>query len=175
MKRHNLAFLGWRVLALSLLLGFFASAYCQAVEVAVLIEQRPPAGGEVAGGTGVRYFPFGSLIRLTAIPKPGYHFLYWLGDVTDPLSFSTSAHLEGPMIIVAVYAKVSREVSEVGEVAPRGVGDGGGDGRRAEEPTPPPSSFKPVWRPSEPPIAEPSTILLFGLAAVMLRRMRRHI
>ena len=173
MRRHNSAYLGWRVFALGLLLvfsGLFASAYCQAAEVAVLIEQRPPGGGEIAGGTGVRYFPFGSLIRLTAVPKPDYQFLYWLGDVADPLLVNTSAHLDGPMIIVAVYAKVPEdEVEEVNATVgmlPRSAGGG----VRAEEPTPPPSSFKArAWV-----IVEPSTIFLFGLAAVMLRRKQRR-
>lgn len=190
MRRYNSAFLGWPVFALSLSLvfsGLFASAYCQAVEVAVLIEQSPPKGGEVAGGTGVRYFPFGSTIRLTAVPSPGYHFLFWLGDVVDPQSINTVAHLDGPMVIVAVYAKTSEEkfferedMSSSIEMATRGEGEGeaggGGGGVRAEEPTPPPSSFKAVgWvrRPPTAVILEPSTIFLFGLAAVMLRRKQR--
>ena len=173
MRRYNLTFLGWRVLALGLLpvfSGLFASAHCQAAEIAVLIEQKPKGGGEVSGGTGVRYFPFGSLIRLTAIPRPGYHFLYWLGDVADPLSSNTVAHLDGPMIIVVVYAKTPEE-QPLEMNPPISLGRDGGGGVRAEEPMPPPSSFRSVgWV-----IVEPSAIFLFGLAALMLRRMRRPI
>jgi len=181
MRRHSSAYLGWRVFVLGLLLvfcGLFASAYCQAADVAVLIEQSPPSGGEVAGGTGIRYFPFGSKITLTAVPKRGYHFLYWLGDVVDPHSISTVAFLDGPKIIVAVYAKVPEEGRlELEAISPpSSAGSGGGGGVRAAEPTsslsPPPPSPP---HPPPPPIAEPSTIFLFGLAAVMLRKMRRPI
>ena len=160
----------------------FASAHCQAGEIAVLIEQKPTEGGEVSGGTGVRYFPPGSMIRLTAIPRPGYEFLYWLGDVADPRSNNTSANLEGPKIIVAVYGKLrEEEVLECDEVSPpAGVAPksmGGGGAVREEEPMPSPPSFKAVGRRQEPPeevIAEPATVLLFGLAAAMLRRKQLY-
>jgi len=184
MGRYNLTFLGWRVLASGLLFvfsGLFASAHCQAAEIAVLIEQKPKGGGEVSGGTGVRYFPPGSEIRLTAIPKLGYQFLYWLGDVADPRSNNTSAHLDGPKIFVAVYGKIfEEEVHECEEMSPM-VGmpkrsAGGGGGVRAEEPMPPPPSYGAGARLRKPPavIPEPSTIFLFGLAAAMLRRKRRR-
>ena len=177
MESQNLAISGWWVLALRLLFVFcvlfvFGSAYCGAEEVAVLIEQSPPQGGEVAGGTGVRYFPFGSTIRLTAVPRPGYQFIYWLGDVVNPLSINTFAYLDGPKIIVVVYAKVP-EGEPVESTSPgTGVGPGSVEpGVRAAEPTPPP----PPRPPPPPPPAEPSTIFLFGLAAVMLRRRQRRV
>ena len=133
------------------------------------------------------------MIRLTAVPRPGYHFLYWLGDVIDPHSISTAAYLDGPKIIVAVYARISEdEIFELGDAeeeifefeemspsaggAPRSMGGGGG-GVRAKEPTPPASSFRAVGHPRKPSvevIAEPSTVFLFGLAAVMLRRKQRR-
>ncbi len=179
MKRQKSALSGWWVLALRLLVVFCAllgSAYCRAEEVAVLVEQSPPNGGEVAGGTGVRYYPRGSMIRLLAVPRPRYQFVYWLGDVVDPLLISTIVHIDGPKIIVAVYAK--EEDFALEEMSPRiGIGPGGGI-VRAREPTPPPSSFKAVGRLRQPReviiIFEPSTIFLFGLAAVMLRRKLRR-
>ncbi|HEY4759288.1 MAG TPA: hypothetical protein VIH42_01775 [Thermoguttaceae bacterium] len=173
MKRQNVAFSGWWVLALRLVFVFcalFGSTYCRAEEIAVLIEQSPPKGGEVAGGTGVRYYPAGTYIRLLAIPRPGYQFVYWLGDVVDPLSMNTMAHLDGPMIIVAVYAKVPEDEPE--STSPEiGIGAGSAEaGVRAAEPTPYPASFGAVGQ----VILEPSTIFLFGLAAVMLRRIQRR-
>jgi len=174
MKRQKSAFSGWWVLALRLSVVFCAllgSAYCRAEEVAVLIEQSPPNGGEVAGGTGIRYYPLGTYIRLLAVPRPGYQFVYWLGDVVDPLLISTIAHIDGPKIIVAVYAKVPEDVPL--ESASLQIGTGHGiveTGVRAAEPKPPP----PPHPPPPPPPAEPSTILLFGLAAVILRRRQRR-
>jgi len=172
MKRQS-AFSGWWVLALRLVFvvcALFGSAHCRAEDVAVLIEQSPENGGELAGGTGVRYYPLGTYIRLLAVPRPGWYFVYWLGDVVDPLSMNTMVHLDGPMIIVAVYAKIPEDEPESNSPQIGTSQESTGAGIRAGEPTPPPIPPPPP----PPPPAEPSTILLFGLAAAMLRRNQRR-
>ena len=57
-----------------------AGAMAQADEngYAVLIEQSPIHAGTVNPGLGVHKEAVGSTMTLTALPKPGYRFLYWL-------------------------------------------------------------------------------------------------
>src|SRR4030043_361321 len=107
MKRETSAFVGWRSCVLALLIvsfGLSAPAYCRTAGVALLVQQTPAQGGTVVPPPGVHYFAPDSQVALAATPKPGYQFLYWLGDVSDPNSSSTSAYLDGPKIIVAVFA-----------------------------------------------------------------------
>lgn len=174
MKRQNVTSSGWWVSATRLMVLFcalFVSTHCLAEDVAVLIGQSPPNGGEVAGGTGVRYYPSGSMIRLLAIPRPGFQFVYWLGDVVDPLLISTVVHIDGPKIIIAVYAKLPEDEPLESASPQIGVAAGSAEtGVRAAEPKPSP----PHPPPPPPPPAEPSTIFLFGLAAVILRRRYRR-
>ena len=85
MKRRNFVS-GWRV-ALSLsffLCGFGASAYCQSGDIALLIQQSPSDGGSVTPAVGIHYFAPGEEVELVALAEPGYQFLQWLGDVSDP-------------------------------------------------------------------------------------------
>lgn len=180
MKREDFGFVRWRVLALSLLLlscGFSGLAHCRTARIALLIQQTPSEGGTVAPSAGVHYFAPGSEVKLVAVAKPGYQFLYWLGDVSDPSSGRTIAYLDGPKIVIAVFAKIPEEqvvaggASSVGRS--RSVG-GGGIASRAERPAhsnpwrrPPPKRPKPI------PIVEPSTILVLGLAVAMVLRRQR--
>ncbi len=160
--------------------GFPTPAHCQTSGVALLVQRTPAKGGIVVPSTGVHYFAMNSEVVLIAVPKPGYQFVCWLGDVTDPTSSRAVAYLDRPKIVIAVFARISDELLFVAE-SPSAGGSGGSFGggglSRAQEPTPPGRPSQLPLRPPKPPIVivivEPSTILLLGLGAVVLRRRRR--
>lgn len=85
---------------------------------ALLIQQSPPQGGVVTPGAGVHKISVGQSVPLTAIPNPGYRFLYWLGDVTAMSSSDTSINLDSPKMVIAVFERESFEE----ELAGAGIG-----------------------------------------------------
>ena len=153
-------FVGWQsiVLAVVVIVGSLAGpAYCQTNSVALLLQQTPVQGGTLNLSMGVHNFELYTEVTLTAIAKPGYQFVYWLGDVRDSTSNNTIVYLDGPKIIIAVFERARYEfvvLEEEPTSAPIGGlrasaadyargGGGGGGGRRPH---------KPRWsRPPEPP------------------------
>jgi len=177
MKRETSAFVGWRICALAVSIvsfGLSGSASCQTAGVALLVQQTPAQGGTVVPPPGVHYFAPDSQVALAAIPKAGYRFLYWLGDVSDPNSSRTFAYLDSSKIVVAVFAEIP-EAYVVGGGSPsadRPEESAGGGGIGARQglmlPPHPPPPPPPPWV-----IAEPSTVFLLGFGAMMLRRRWR--
>jgi len=100
-------------------------AYCQTGGVALLVQQTPSQGGLVSPEVGVHYYDSGAAVTLIAVPRPGYQFVYWLGDVLDPTASKTIAYLDKPKIIVAVFTQVEQGQMVVGQGVP--TGGGGGD------------------------------------------------
>jgi hypothetical protein len=153
----------------------FTPAYCQTSGVTLLIEQNPPQGGVITPGVGVHNFDINAEVTLTAIPKPGYQFIHWLGDVVDPTASTTVVYLNKPKIIIAVFEQTEYgfllEAATVSTGSPSSfVGGGGylppsagGGGGGYIPPGPPP---KP------PPIPEPATGLLLALGGLALLRKR---
>ncbi|MBL7106138.1 MAG: PEP-CTERM sorting domain-containing protein [Phycisphaerae bacterium] len=152
---------------------------------AIMLQQSPPDGGTITPGTGVHNFDTGSQVTLNAVPKPGYQFVYWIGDVSDTTSNSTVAYLDSPKIIIAVYQRVGYDYlaaskvirsSPVGGLYGKAVdysntsytgGGGGDDGGGGEEEFPEDDPF-PV-----PEVPEPATIILLSAAALMARYKRK--
>jgi hypothetical protein len=115
---------------------------------------------------------------LTAVPKSGYRFVYWLGDVSDPTANSTIVYLDAPKIVIAVFERseydflAAEERSQsrpVGGLSSSGAdysrgGGGGGIGRipsqREREEEPPEGDF-----PVPEPIPEPATGVLLVLGS----------
>lgn len=130
-RLSNSAKVCWIVL---LLLSAAAAVYADADEngYAVLIEQSPIHAGTVNPGLGVHKGEVGSTMTLTAMPRPGYRFLYWLGDVSNPSSMATEVQIDAPKIVVAVYERDEFELPlpEVDEGLLNGAPRGGG-ARRA--------------------------------------------
>ena len=158
--------------------GFPTPAHCQTSGIALLVQQTPAKGGIVTPSTGVHYFAMNSEVVLIAVPKPGYQFVCWLGDVTDRTSSRAVAYLDRPKIVIAVFAKIPDELLFAGEspsAGSPGESFGGGGLSRAQEPTSPGRPSQPPSRRPKPPtpIVEPSTILLLALGAVVLRSRRR--
>jgi len=99
-------------------------ALSQTDSVALLLQQSPAEGGKVSPSLGVHHFGSSARVALTATAAPGYQFVYWLGDVSDPASSTTNAVLDSPKIIVAVFEKVQFDLMPVMQ-APQGAPVGG--------------------------------------------------
>jgi len=115
------------------LLCLTAGVVCAEVDengYAVLIEQSPIHAGTVDPGLGVHKMEVGSTITLTAMPKPGYRFLYWLGAVSTPSSMVTQVEVDGPKIVVAVYERDEFELPLPAVNEERQAGAPLGGGRR---------------------------------------------
>jgi len=124
-------FFGWKILisAFAIIAGcLFAPAYCQISDVALMLQQTPNKGGAITPDAGVYHFKQNSEVTLTAAPKPGYQFAYWIGDVSDPSAISTIVYLDKPKIIIAVFEQGGYGVPAVEKGISGGGGGGGGGG-----------------------------------------------
>lgn len=168
-------------------LVLFTPACGQAKDVMLLLEQSPVTGGDISPVAGIYHFKPDSNVTLTAVPKPGYKFLHWLGDVSDPSSAKTVVHLDKPKVIIAVFEQNDHRLDRL-ESLPAGGGGGGG----GPFPTPvdlrgpggfnagggstriqPQSPTYPVG--GNEPIPEPATgLLLLTGGLLLLRRRTKH-
>lgn len=176
------------ILVLSAPVGFSQSGYV------LLVQQTPVDGGTVTPQPGIHSYGVNEAVIITATSAVGYQFLYWLGDVSEPGSITTTVVLDGPKIIVAVFERVEYgdlvlDEDEMPEAslgrgglipAVRNFWSGGGGGGGAFHPR-----LEPVVREveiiEEPiaeeeaefpvPIPEPSTLaLLAAMAPLILSR-----
>lgn len=109
----------------TILLSLGGSVYCQSAGVSLLLQQIPAQGGTITPGPGTHQFKPNTEITLTATAKPGYQFIGWLGDVSNPNTNSTTAYLNEPKIIIALFERTEYENSLPPTGAP---GGGGGSG-----------------------------------------------
>ncbi|MFZ2147637.1 MAG: PEP-CTERM sorting domain-containing protein [Sedimentisphaerales bacterium] len=131
MKRGVPPFIGWRRLISAITIcvcWLFAPAYCQTPDVSLLLQQTPAKGGAITPTAGVHHFELNSEVTLTAVPKTGYQFLYWLGDVSDPGAASTVVYLDKPKIIIAVFGQTENSTLIAEEGISFGGGGAGGSG-----------------------------------------------
>jgi hypothetical protein len=211
-QNRSIFFVGWQqgvVLALACLLyGLLEPAYCRDIASAewqsgtdttvLLMQQSDSHAGAVTPDVGVHHFDLNAEVLLTAVPKPGYYFVYWIGDVSDPTAISTIIYMDAPKIVLAVFAR-SEFSFLLDETLMLGGGGNGGLRLSAEdysnqsytgggskryswptttpsptpEPTPEPTSDEfpvPEEIPDEFPIPapEPATVLLLGLGSLLL-------
>jgi len=125
------ATIGIRQLRLALAIITFwliIPAYSQTKDMVLLLEQTPVKGGEITPVAGVHYFKPNSEVILTAVPKAGYKFIHWLGDVSDPAAANTIVYLNEPKVIIAVFEKAEQGISGDGEGLLLGSGGGAGGG-----------------------------------------------
>lgn len=171
---------------------------CRALQTAILLRQSPTEGGTINLGEGVHYFEQYTEITLTAIPKSGWQFVCWLGEVSDTTTPTTIAFIDTPKIIIAVFERVAYEflVAEIDAIsgpgqnlipsAPDYARRGGGGAIRG----PSPPSFQPPLQEPEPepkpesddfpvpsdgfpvPLPEPATAVLLAIGSVCAFRKR---
>jgi uncharacterized membrane protein YgcG len=106
--------------------GLTIPAYCQTQDIVLLLEQTPVKGGEITPVAGVHHFKPGTEVMLTAVAKPGYKFVHWLGEVSDATASSTVAYLNKPKVIIAVFEQAEHGISADGDGLPAGGGGGPG-------------------------------------------------
>jgi len=181
MKPNSLTAIRWQGIILVVVVivaGLLEPAYCQTGLAVLLLQQTPPQGGTIIPNLGIHHFAPNTAVTLVAVPKPGYRFLYWLGDVSDPTANSTVVFLDAAKIIVAVFDRLEHELlfgrggsASIGGLFPTAAdyartgytGGGGGSRRGSFEKPPTDDGFLVV-------IPEPATILLLGLGCLALLR-----
>jgi hypothetical protein len=168
------------------------SAYCQTHQPILLLQQIPPNGGTITPDTGVHHFELNTSVTLTANPQPGYQFVYWLGDVSNPTSNRTTTYLNAPKIIVAIFERAEYELEgmvEIGQGIPGRFGgarratpadysrrgySGGGAPRPSTRRAPPKPPEPPLPPPEVPvPIPEPATVVLLAVGSFLALAVRK--
>ena len=167
----------------------------------LLVQASPVDTGFVTPEPGVHRFGLNETVVLKAIPKPGYRFLYWLGDVDNPTANETITNLDSPKIVIAVFEREEFSLLTPSILPQNGPGLGGAiasanrftpknfstsPGPRWPRPPPfiwPDQDEFPVPEDDEDddededifpvPVPEPATIALFGLGAVTVLRRKR--
>jgi hypothetical protein len=118
MIERKIISIGFIAVALVAVVAVTQSAYCQGAEsYSLMIQQSPVDAGFGSPGVGIHRVPIGEHVTLTATPKPGYRFLYWMGNVSDPSASKTIVVMDAPKIVIAVFERAEHELI---------IGDGGG-------------------------------------------------
>ncbi len=143
-KRMNNKLILSLVFSLSVLISAVSAQAQQADSYALLIQQSPPDAGSVTPGSGVHEMEIGQTVSLSAIPKPGYRFLYWLGDVSATGTPDTTIQIDSPKMVVAVFTRQAYEEELPGVKIIQGAnGTGGGGGRIIGSPIRSPAAITP--------------------------------
>ena len=109
------------------------NAFCREDYASICLQKSPPQGGLINIGAGIHDIPLNTEITLIAVPEPGYQFVYWLGDVSDPVSNNTTAYIDSPKFIIAVFEKAEHEFITAIDYAQRSGGGRGGLRRTAAD------------------------------------------
>ena len=185
----------YNLLTISIVLSVSVAAVASDEGYALLVQSSPPDAGMVTPGLGIHKTTIGQTVALSAVPKQGYQFLYWLGDVSSTSGPDTTVSVDSPKLVVAVFSRedFDQELPGAG-IADGQYGPGGGrgynpirspasvsaprvfsDGSRRrfipEQPDDPDDDDIPVPGdddipvPGDNEIPEPSAILLLGLGS----------
>jgi hypothetical protein len=174
------------LLIILIITGLFAPACCLAGDISLFVQQTPDSGGAVNPAAGVYHFAANSQVTLTAKANPGYQFVYWLGDVSDPQAENTVVHLDAPKVVIAVFEQ-NDSVANVSTPFGAGGGGGGGGGLVRNpvdliQPAavggasgPKPTNTSLYGFPGKKPVVpEPATGLLLGLGSLIAFTRRRR-
>ena len=155
--------------------------YCEEVTRALLLHRTPVQGGYVTPDVGIHHFQPNTDITLTAIPRANYQFLYWLGDVSDPTSNTTTLRLDSPKIVVAVFERAEYDFLAMLENSTRRPGGGaypsrtsygGGGGSAFYGGSSPPVEY--TSNITNIVIPEPGTVVLLSLGGLLTLAAKRR-
>ncbi len=195
--------IGWSVMIGVILLGVVPLWAAEAGDgYALLIQQSPPDAGFVTPGDGVHKTPIGETVTLSAVPKPGYRFMYWLGDVSNTSANDTTISIDSPKMVVAVFSRENHDDDLPGLGITDGMSSGGGGGGRyAGNPVQSGGSVSPTGSPDYPDtiynfppidndddndtdvpvpdgegqeVPEPTTVLLLGIGSILALKRKTN-
>lgn len=162
-----------RTVTISLCLLLLAGVSLAQGGHSLMIQSSPVNGGMISPAmpqSGVLTAQMNERMVVTAVPNPGFRFVYWLGDVEDITANSTSVTVDGPKILVAVFEREDNQESVLaGSSTPNGPGYGGArssyngvqaggpSNSGAGSPSRPSITFPPsVTPPNTPPVNPPT-------------------
>jgi hypothetical protein len=107
MKHVNLKSLSCAafVCCATFLFCFSAQASGQEDGTSLMLDVSPPQGGSLNIVPGVYSYDRFAVVTLVATPKPGYQFVYWMGNVTNAATGTTMVFLDSPKLVIAVFAR----------------------------------------------------------------------
>jgi hypothetical protein len=175
-----------------LLLCLAVPAYCEQDGTALMLEITPSQGGYLNIKPGVHTYDRFAEVTLTATPKPGYQFVYWMGNVTDATTGTTTVFLDSPKMVIAVFERSKFDLVEYEEEPQVSTGGGGLVQSGGASDT---SLDQAIYRTRQPkfnqpngdvpvpedngesdppvPVPEPATVALFCAGLLMLSNYRR--
>jgi hypothetical protein len=190
MKKDNLKALGCAVFICCVTFLFCFSAHASAQEdgTSLMLDVTPPQGGSLNIVPGVHSYDRFAAVTLVATPKPGYQFVYWMGNVTDAATGTTMVFLDSPKMVIAVFERNKFETTEDGGLESEMIGGVDSSGGLARSGGLPDSSLGGAAggtrqhgnsSPSSPndvpvPVPEPVTVVLFFAGSLMLAKSRRN-
>jgi len=145
----------------------------------LLLQSSPVDGGSITPGNGVHKIQIGNQVKVVAVPRTGYRFLYWIGDVGETGTAQTMVQMDSPKLVVAVFER--EQFDDLPEVGIVGGASSNGVGLISSPPSPSASAVNTsgsnsasvstvVIKEVETNITpEPTTLLLLGLGAVATR------
>jgi hypothetical protein len=148
MKNHMCKNGMYNLFALIIVLSISMAAQASDDGYALLIQSSPPDAGLVTPGLGVHKTVIGETVALSAVPKKGYRFLYWLGDVSSTSGPETKVSIDAPKLVVAVFSRedFDEELPEAGIVDGQHAPGGG----RGYNPIRSPGSINPSFDFNDP-------------------------
>jgi hypothetical protein len=187
MKKGNSKSLGCAVFicCATLLFCFSAQVSGQEDGTSLMLEMSPAEGGYLNIVPGVHSYDMFAAVTLIATPKPGYQFVYWLGNVTDATTGTTTVFLDSPKMVIAVFERnkfetIGLEGDMVGGESNGGLTRSGGlSDTSLEEAGGGKRQNNPQHNNSQPPdvpvpVPEPVTVALFFAGFLMLAKSRRN-
>ena len=111
MIKRELTPIGFVAVALVAVVAVTQLAYCQGDGYySLMIQQSPVDAGFVSPGVGIHQMKIGEHVTLTAIPKPGYRFVFWMGNVSDASASEAIVVMDAPKIVIAVFERTEHEL-----------------------------------------------------------------
>ena len=138
------------LLAAIMIAAFGSTALGQQTEqgYVLIVRQSPADSGIVTPGVGIYRPELNQTVVIQALPKLGYKFIYWMGDVLSPTSNRTSVRVDSPKIVIAIFEKESFELLSPSNVSTSGASGGQAMTKPQESPGEPVMHYEPPEWPS---------------------------